>query len=152
MPSTRNLVREVKALRVSERCMRGPLEALDLRDIAYLAFEHRVATEKELANVLPWMRCGRRGNRAGAGFGELTCNGKIVISIKDQTGETTHYKVKGTTPMSKVFKADARQKGVNGSSLRFLLDGDRIQSNATPEELKLESHDQIDCLLEQTGD
>jgi small ubiquitin-related modifier len=32
-----------------------------------------------------------------------------------------------------------------------LLDGERIDMNATPKMLELDDHDQIDCMLEQTG-
>jgi len=35
--------------------------------------------------------------------------------------------------------------------LRFFMDGDRIREDDTPETLKLEDGDQIDCMLEQTG-
>ena len=53
--------------------------------------------------------------------------------------------------MDKVFKAYAQRKGVQQSSLRFLLDGERINPQDTPESLDLEDQDQIDCLLEQFG-
>ena len=35
--------------------------------------------------------------------------------------------------------------------LRFLLDGERIGRNETPESMELEDQDQIDCMLVQTG-
>ena len=53
--------------------------------------------------------------------------------------------------MSKVFGAYAQRKGVQQSSLRFLLDGERINPEDTPKSLELEDQDQIDCLLEQYG-
>ena len=53
--------------------------------------------------------------------------------------------------MSKVFHAYATRKGVNETALRFLLDGERINKDTTPDALELEDQDQIDCLLEQTG-
>ena len=53
--------------------------------------------------------------------------------------------------MEKVFATYAQRKGVQASSLRFLLDGDRIQGTQTPKELELDDQDQIDCMLEQTG-
>ena len=37
------------------------------------------------------------------------------------------------------------------SSLRFLLDGERIGADETPKSLELEDQDQIDCVLQQTG-
>lgn len=53
--------------------------------------------------------------------------------------------------MSKVFETYATRKGVQSTSLRFMLDGDRIDGNQTPKMLELDDQDQIDCMLEQTG-
>jgi small ubiquitin-related modifier len=53
--------------------------------------------------------------------------------------------------MSKVFETYASRKGVQSSSLRFLLDGERIEPYQTPQELDLDDQDQIDCMLEQSG-
>jgi len=53
--------------------------------------------------------------------------------------------------MSKVFETYAQRKGVQSNSLRFLLDGERIQNDQTPKQLDLDDQDQIDCMLEQTG-
>lgn len=53
--------------------------------------------------------------------------------------------------MTKVFANYASRKGVQPDSIRFLLDGERIPNDATPESLDLEDQDQIDCMLEQTG-
>jgi len=73
------------------------------------------------------------------------------LRVKDQSGEETFFRVKPTTKMSKVFEAYAQRKCVQSTALRFLLDGERIAADATPEKLELEDKDQIDCLLEQTG-
>lgn len=78
-------------------------------------------------------------------------NEPITIRVRDQTGEETFFKIKKTTKMSKVFETYAQRKGVVASSLRFLLDGDRILEKATPQSLDLEDQDQIDCVLEQVG-
>jgi len=53
--------------------------------------------------------------------------------------------------MAKVFDAFARRKGVQSSSLRFLMDGDRVKEDDTPLSLDLEDQDMLDCMLEQTG-
>jgi small ubiquitin-related modifier len=53
--------------------------------------------------------------------------------------------------MRKVFETYASRRGVAVDSLRFLLDGERIEDDTTPKMLELEDQDQIDCLLEQTG-
>lgn len=91
-----------------------------------------------------------------------------------QLGEEMFFKVKRTTKMSKVFDAYAGRKGVPSSTLRFFLDGDRINADDTPKlvrqrpprrlaarqrtvltagraQLDLQDADQIDCMLEQQG-
>jgi len=78
-------------------------------------------------------------------------NEPITIRVRDQTGEETFFKIKKTTKMSKVFNTYAQRKGVQISSLRFLLDGERIEEGQTPESLELDDQDQIDCMLEQSG-
>ncbi|TFJ88397.1 hypothetical protein NSK_000746 [Nannochloropsis salina CCMP1776] len=75
----------------------------------------------------------------------------ITLRVKDQTGEETMFKVKKTTKMEKVFASYAGRKGVNVDSLRFLLDGQRIEKHQTSAELELEDEDQIDVMLEQLG-
>lgn len=78
-------------------------------------------------------------------------NEPITIRVKDQTGEETMFKIKKSTKMSKVFNAYAQRKGVEASSLRFLLDGERISGDESPKMLELEDEDQIDCVLAQVG-
>ena len=54
--------------------------------------------------------------------------------------------------MDKLMKAFASQKGVvNERSLAFLIEGERIDINDTPQMLDLEDEDSIDCVLMQTG-
>ena len=70
---------------------------------------------------------------------------------KQQTGEETFFKIKKTTKMSKVFETYASRRGVQVNSLRFMLDGERIDPSQTPKMLELDDQDQIDCMLEQMG-
>eukprot|EP00618_Florenciella_parvula_P007354 CAMPEP_0119545086 /NCGR_PEP_ID=MMETSP1344-20130328/55062_1 /TAXON_ID=236787 /ORGANISM="Florenciella parvula, Strain CCMP2471" /LENGTH=279 /DNA_ID=CAMNT_0007589599 /DNA_START=61 /DNA_END=899 /DNA_ORIENTATION=+ len=73
----------------------------------------------------------------------------ITIRVRDQTGEETFFKVKKSTRFEKVFSTYAQRKGVNVASLRFLIDGERINPSQSPAELDMEDQDQIDCMLEQ---
>jgi small ubiquitin-related modifier len=75
----------------------------------------------------------------------------ITIRVRDQTGEETFFKIKKSTKMEKVFSTYAQRKGVSVESLRFLLDGERIEKTSTPKLLDLADQDQIDCMLEQLG-
>ncbi|KAL3784340.1 hypothetical protein ACHAWO_012183 [Cyclotella atomus] len=76
---------------------------------------------------------------------------QLTIRVKDQSGEETFFKVKKHTKMSKIFNAYASRKGVDASSLRFLLDGENVEPDSTPKMLELEDQDQIDAVLEQVG-
>lgn len=53
--------------------------------------------------------------------------------------------------MTKIFNAYAQRKGVAVGTLRFMLDGQRINDGDTPKMLELEDNDQIDVFLEQVG-
>ena len=66
-----------------------------------------------------------------------------------KTGEETFFKIKKSTRMQKVFDTYAQRKGIQASSLRFLLDGEKIGADQTPKMLELDDQDQIDCMLEQ---
>jgi len=61
------------------------------------------------------------------------------------------FKIKRTTKMKKVFVTYASRKGVEASTMRFMLDGENIGPEATPAELDLDDDDQIDCFLAQVG-
>ena len=49
--------------------------------------------------------------------------------------------------MELVFQTYATRRGVDISSLRFLLDGERFGPDETAKTLKLDDQDQIDCEL-----
>ena len=73
------------------------------------------------------------------------------LPLPSQNGEETQFKIKKTTKMGKVFKAYAERKGISQSTLRFLLDGERVADDQTAKMLELEDGDQIDAVLEQVG-
>ena len=75
----------------------------------------------------------------------------LLLCITPQTGEETFFKIKKSTKMQKVFDTFAARRGVAASSLRFMLDGERIDPSQTPKMLELDDQDQIDCMLEQVG-
>lgn len=71
----------------------------------------------------------------------------ITIKVKDGAGEELQFKVKKTTRMEKIFESYAGKKGISSASLRFSLDGEKINPDATPKMLELEDNDQIDGTL-----
>ena len=77
----------------------------------------------------------------------------ITISIRDQGGDETFFKILGTTKLSEVFNAFAAGRRFEGCQLAFNVDGDRIDmfGEETANSLELEDNDRIDCLLEATG-
>lgn len=83
--------------------------------------------------------------------GEETAGDTIQLRVRDQTGDEMFFKVKKTTKMSKIFEAYAGRRGIGVGSLRFMLDGERIQPENTPKMLELEENDQIDVMLETVG-
>jgi len=76
----------------------------------------------------------------------------LTLNVKDQTGMVTCYKVSYRTRMDKIFNAHAQRQGSDKAALRFLVDGERVQGDATPRSLQLTDGDQVDVLLEQCGD
>mmetsp|Transcript_27660 Transcript_27660/g.43527 ORF Transcript_27660/g.43527 Transcript_27660/m.43527 type:complete len:99 (+) Transcript_27660:115-411(+) len=85
------------------------------------------------------------------GGGEDPKGEPITIRVRDQTGEETFFKIKNSTKMSKVIQTYASRKGVDSTTLRFLVDGERVKPDDTPGSLDLDDQDQIDCMLEQSG-
>ena len=59
--------------------------------------------------------------------------------------------VKKETKFQKIVEAYAQRKGINGASLRFMIDGERVQPDSTPKMLELEDNDQVDVMLETVG-
>ena len=83
---------------------------------------------------------------------KMRMNDLIVFRIRDQTGEETFFKTKFGTRFQIAFNTYAQRKGVSVESLRFLFQGERIKGKGTPYTLELEIDDQLDCMLEQSGD
>ena len=75
----------------------------------------------------------------------------LTLSVKDQTGAEMQFKVKKETKLSRIMEAYANSKGVEVGSLRFTIDGERIQKDHTPKMLEMEDGDQIDVSLDMVG-
>jgi small ubiquitin-related modifier len=75
----------------------------------------------------------------------------VTIRIRDQIGEETFFKCKRTTEMIKIFDAYAQRMGVSRRSLRFLLNGERVEPDQTPNSLDMYDDDQLDVMLEMGG-
>jgi len=75
----------------------------------------------------------------------------LTILVKDQTGEQTMFKIKRSTRFWKIMTCYALRKGVEATSLRFLLNGEQIVPDDTGATLQLEDGDRVDVSLEQRG-
>ncbi len=84
-------------------------------------------------------------------MGDEAEDNTITLRVRDQAGDETFFKVKKETKMKKIMDAYAQRKGINAKSLRFNMDGNRINDDDTPKMLELENDDQIDVMLEPVG-
>ena len=70
----------------------------------------------------------------------------LTLKLKNINGEETFFKVKKTTQIKKIADAYCKKKGLATNSIRFLLDGERIDLAETAKTLELEDGDQIDIM------
>lgn len=75
----------------------------------------------------------------------------IKLKVVSQDSSEIHFRVKFSTPMSKIKKSYSERVGVPISSLRFLFDGKRINDTDTPKQLEMEEDDTIEVYQEQQG-
>lgn len=75
----------------------------------------------------------------------------IKLKVVSQDSSEIHFRVKYTTPMSKIKKSYSERIGVPVTSLRFLFDGKRINDSDTPKQLDMEEDDTIEVYQEQQG-
>ncbi|MDP2435031.1 MAG: small ubiquitin-related modifier [archaeon] len=76
---------------------------------------------------------------------------RISLRVVAQDGGEVFFKIRRSTPLSKLIKAYCEKKGLAPNSVRFLFDGQRISDEHTPDSLQMENDDVIDALLQQTG-
>jgi hypothetical protein len=76
----------------------------------------------------------------------------VTIFVRDQTDDKpTPFKVKTTTKLNNIFMIYAQRKGVSTESLRFLLEGERLEPDKTLEMYEMEDDDIIYAMLVQSG-
>eukprot|EP00494_Astrolonche_serrata_P027054 UN27317 len=78
-------------------------------------------------------------------------NQHLNLKVKSQDGNEVYFKVKKTTQLNKLMSAYCSRVGKELGTVRFLFDGERIQPEATPEQLDMEDEDEIDAMVEQHG-
>jgi small ubiquitin-related modifier len=75
----------------------------------------------------------------------------ITIKVCAQNGKEISFGIKTTTKLGKVMQAFAVRMGMPIESLRFVLDGGRVNEGSTPQTLEMEDGDVIDCMLTFDG-
>ena len=78
-------------------------------------------------------------------------NAALSVRVAAQDGGEVHFRIKMTTPMSKLFEAYCERQGTAREHVRFLFDGARIADENTAKTLEMEDGDCIDAVLAQTG-
>ena len=86
-----------------------------------------------------------------SGSPKKAADATINIKCVDQRGHELFFKLKATTPFSKMFDAYSNKTMVNVAALRFLFDGTRVSSSDTPAKLEMEDGDIVDVHMEQVG-
>lgn len=76
----------------------------------------------------------------------------IAVVVRDQAGQQTWFTLKFNQRLQLLMNKYAQKKGTSVASLRFLLDGERIEGDNTCYGLEMEMNEQLDCILEQMGD
>ena len=75
----------------------------------------------------------------------------ITIKVCAQNGKEISFGIKTTTKLGKVMQAFAVRMGMPIESLRFVVDGGRVNEGSTPQTLEMEDGDVIDCMLTFDG-
>ena len=76
---------------------------------------------------------------------------KLDLKVRDGNGAETHFKVKKSTKFWKILTAYAGKAGIDPSTIRMMVDGQRVNLEQCPGDYDMESGDQIDAMAEQQG-
>ena len=123
--------------------------------------------------------CGTRGSEKGRPYGKEPCTtfpltwdqqvpgldvhfsrnprkqksevSEIKIILKDQSGEVIYFNVRLDCYIYEMMEAYSKRKGIEGASLRLLLDGEELDDIHTFADYELESGDVLDVVLNQCG-
>ncbi|KAI9503311.1 putative ubiquitin [Coemansia spiralis] len=80
-----------------------------------------------------------------------TSTDHINIKVVSADSSEVMFKIKRNTKLAKLMQAYCTRTGQALGTVRFLVDGERINADNTPESLGLEDGDAIDAMTEQVG-
>jgi small ubiquitin-related modifier len=82
----------------------------------------------------------------------------IHLKVKSQENDEVFFKIKRSTQLGKLMQKYCERQGVdfsdqisNMQNVRFLYDGERLLEKNTPNDLNMQSGDEIDVVVEQVG-
>ncbi|KAI8622037.1 ubiquitin-related domain-containing protein [Chytriomyces sp. MP71] len=75
----------------------------------------------------------------------------INLKVVGSDGNEVAFKIKRSTQLSKLMDAYSSKTGVDPRSVRFLVDGNRLNPTDTPDSLDLEDGDVIQTTINQVG-
>ncbi|KAL0228106.1 hypothetical protein RCL1_004249 [Eukaryota sp. TZLM3-RCL] len=75
----------------------------------------------------------------------------IRLKVRGQDMKETVFRIKRNTPLRKLMDTFCRRAGHNDQSLRFLVDGERIQPQQTAIDLGLENDQIVEAVYYQIG-
>ncbi|KAG0041872.1 Small ubiquitin- modifier 1 [Gryganskiella cystojenkinii] len=75
----------------------------------------------------------------------------INLKVVGSDQSEVFFKIKRSTQLKKLMEAYCDRQGKSLNSVRFLYDGERVQTTNTPNELEMEDGDSIDVMVEQVG-
>jgi hypothetical protein len=75
----------------------------------------------------------------------------IKIAVQDVHSQRTHFKIRKSTVLRKVFKAYAQKQGIAFETMRFSFDGEVVPADQTAGAIGLEDGDIIDANVAQVG-
>ncbi|KAH0571081.1 Sentrin [Spironucleus salmonicida] len=76
---------------------------------------------------------------------------KISIKVQDEHENQVVYRIKQTTPLSKIFDNYAQKNNVRKDELRFYFDGNKLKDTDSAKLVGLSENDTIEVLRHQVG-
>ncbi|ROW03604.1 hypothetical protein VPNG_07214 [Cytospora leucostoma] len=76
---------------------------------------------------------------------------QLTVKVTDNNNNETLFKVKRSTKLGKLMVYFCERQGKVLDSVRFLLDGKRVQPTDTPDTLEMEDGDTLEVHQEQQG-
>jgi small ubiquitin-related modifier len=80
-----------------------------------------------------------------------SANERIRIRVIGQDGHDVYFDLKPTTKWQRVLEAYCKLRAVSTSSMRFIFEGQRVNSQLSLADYNVVHNDQVDAVLQQTG-